>query len=152
MEHWKVLSATKKNLIGRQEKFSKSRRFRIAKTIIFWPWWQPFNSLCFETLSFFPFSPFFSFFYEKSVCVCVCVCVCTCVCVCVCVCGRGGMFVRIEAFETRKNCAIDFIYMSSCNFLKTVFLWDILDIFLYFDNFFRGSQKTLWVSASTLHV
>ena len=72
MEHWKVLSPTKKNLIGRQEKFSKCRRSRIAKTIIFWPWWQPFDSLCFETLSFFPFSPFYSFCYEKK-CVCVCV-------------------------------------------------------------------------------
>ena len=52
MEHWKVLSAT---MISRQEKFSNSRHSRIAKTIIFWPWWQPLNSFCFETL-FLPLS------------------------------------------------------------------------------------------------
>ena len=56
MEHWKVLSAT---MVGRQEKFSNSRRSRMDKTIIFWPWWQPFNSFCCETLSFLPLSPFF---------------------------------------------------------------------------------------------
>ena len=38
-----------------------SRRSRIAKTIIFWPWWQPFDSFYFETLSFLPSSPFFLF-------------------------------------------------------------------------------------------
>ena len=47
MEHWKVLSAT---MVSRQEKFSNSRCSRMAKTIIFWPWWQPLNSFCFETL------------------------------------------------------------------------------------------------------
>ena len=51
MEYWKVLSAT---MVGWQEKFSNSRRSRMVKTIIFWPWWQPFNSFCFETLSLFP--------------------------------------------------------------------------------------------------
>ena len=63
MKHGKVLSAT---MVGRQEKFSNSRRSRMAKTIIFWPWWQPFNSFCFETLSFLPLSPFFLFATQKS--------------------------------------------------------------------------------------
>ena len=150
MEHWKVLSLTKKNLTGRQEKFSKCRRSRIAKTIIFWPWWQPFDSLCFETLSFSPFSPFYSFCYEKKwVCVCgrgeefgawpprppLC-CRLSLIKICL-LCFKkwnfarlkcftflwlGKIFVRIDAFETLKNCTIDFIYISSCNFLKTVFL------------------------------
>ena len=63
MEHWKVLSAI---MVGGQEKFSNSRRSRTAKTIIFWPWWQPFNSFCFETLSFLPLSAFFLFATQKS--------------------------------------------------------------------------------------
>ena len=63
MEHWKWLSVT---MVGRQEKFSNSRRSRMAKTIIFWPWWQPFNSFYFETLSFLPLSPFFLFATQKS--------------------------------------------------------------------------------------
>ena len=63
MEHWKVLSAT---MVGREEKFSNSRRSRMAKTIIFRPWWQPFNSFCFETLSFLPLSPFLLFATQKS--------------------------------------------------------------------------------------
>ena len=62
MEHWKVLSAT---MVGRQEKVSNSRRSRMAKAIIFWPWWQPFDSFCFETLSFLPLSPFFLFATQK---------------------------------------------------------------------------------------
>ena len=65
MEHWKVLSATMVTMLGRQEKYSNSRRSRIAKTIIFWPWWQPFNSFYFETLSFLPLSPFFLFATQK---------------------------------------------------------------------------------------
>ena len=60
-EHWKVLTAT---TADRQEKFSNSRRSRMAKTI-FWPWWQPFNSFYFETPSFLPLSSFFSFCYAK---------------------------------------------------------------------------------------
>ena len=64
MEHWKVSSAT---MVGRQEKFSNSRRSRMAKTIIFWPWWQPFDSFCFETLSFLPLPPIFLFATQKSV-------------------------------------------------------------------------------------
>ena len=51
---------------GRQEKFLKSRRFRMAKTVTFWPWWQPFNDFCFETLPFVPLFPFFLFAAEKS--------------------------------------------------------------------------------------
>ena len=64
MEHWKVLLAT---MVGRQEKFLNSRRSRMAKTIIFWPWWQPFESFSFETLSFLPFAfvSLFSFCYAK---------------------------------------------------------------------------------------
>ena len=38
-----------------------SRRSRMVKTITFWPWWQPFNSFCFETLSF---SLCLSFFFS----------------------------------------------------------------------------------------
>ena len=52
-------------MVGRQEKFLNSRRSRMVKTIIFWPWWQPFNSFCFEPLSFFPLSPFFLFVTQK---------------------------------------------------------------------------------------
>ena len=63
MEHWKVLSAT---MVGWQEKFSNSTRSRMAKTIIFWPWWQSFNSFCFETPSLLPLSPFFLFAMQKS--------------------------------------------------------------------------------------
>ena len=48
-----------------KEKFSNSRRSRMVKTIIFWPWWQHFNSFCFETLSFFPLFPFFLFATQK---------------------------------------------------------------------------------------
>ena len=47
------------------EKFLNSRRSRMAKTITFWPWWQAFNSSCFETLSFFPPFPFFLFSRKK---------------------------------------------------------------------------------------
>ena len=36
-----------------KETFLNSRRSGIAKTETFWPWWQPFNRLYFETLSFF---------------------------------------------------------------------------------------------------
>ena len=47
-----------------------SRRSRVAKTVTFWPLWQPFHNFCFENLSFF-FVSFFSFWYaKKSVCVC----------------------------------------------------------------------------------
>ena len=56
-------------MTGRQEKFSNSRGSRMAKTIIYWPWRQPFNSFCFETLSFFPLFPFFLFFFFSCVCV-----------------------------------------------------------------------------------
>ena len=39
----------------------------LVKTIIFWPWSQPFNSFCFETLSFshLPLFFLFSFCYAK---------------------------------------------------------------------------------------
>ena len=63
MEHWQVLPAT---MVGQLEKFLNSRRSRMAKTVTFWPWWQPFNSFCFESLSFFPLFPFFLFATQKS--------------------------------------------------------------------------------------
>ena len=63
IEHCKVLSVT---MVGRQEKFSNSRRSRIAKAILFWPSRQPFNSFCFETLSILPLSTFFLFATQKS--------------------------------------------------------------------------------------
>ena len=63
MEHWKALSTT---MVGRQEKFSNSRRSRMVKTKIFWSWWQLFNSFCFDILSFFTLSPFFVFATQKS--------------------------------------------------------------------------------------
>ena len=62
MEYWKVLSVT---IVRRQEKFLNSRRSRMDKTVTFWPWWQHFNSFCFETLSFFPLFSFFFFCYAK---------------------------------------------------------------------------------------
>ena len=64
MEHWKVLPA---NTIGRQEQVLSSRRSSMAKTVIFWSWWQTFDGFCFENL----FNLFASLF-SKSVCVCVC--------------------------------------------------------------------------------
>ena len=64
MEHWKGMSAT---MVGRQEKFLNSRRSRMAKIVTFWPWWQPFDSFCFETLSFFSFFPYFLFATKKKV-------------------------------------------------------------------------------------
>ena len=41
----------------------------MAKTVTLWhwPWWQPFNSSCFETLSFFLFLPFFFLLRRKVV-------------------------------------------------------------------------------------
>ena len=63
MEHWKVLSVS---MVDRHEKCLNSRRSRMAKTVTFWPWWQPFDSFCFETLSFSTFSPFSLFATQKS--------------------------------------------------------------------------------------
>ena len=63
MEHWKVLPAT---MVGRQEKSLNFRHSRMAKTVTFWPWWQPFNSFCFQILSFFPLFIFFLFDTQKS--------------------------------------------------------------------------------------
>ena len=39
-------------------KFLNFRRFRMAKTVTFWPWWQPFNNFCFQI--FFSFVSLFS--------------------------------------------------------------------------------------------
>ena len=63
MEHLQVLSAT---MVGPPGKFLNSRRSRMAKTVTFWPWWQRFNSFCFESLSFLPLFPFFLFATQKS--------------------------------------------------------------------------------------
>ena len=38
----------------------------MAKTIIFWPWWQSFNSFCFEAFLFWYCFPFFFFATQKS--------------------------------------------------------------------------------------
>ena len=61
---------TLKSIVGHDgwptRKISNSRRSRMAKTIIYWPWWQLFNSSCFETLSFLPLPLFFLFDTQKS--------------------------------------------------------------------------------------
>ena len=64
MEYWKVLSNT---MVDRQGKFFNSRCSRMAKTVTFWPWWQPSNCFCFETLSFFSLFSHFSYCYAKKV-------------------------------------------------------------------------------------
>ena len=46
-------------------KFLNSKRSRIPKTVTFWHWWQPFNSFCFEILSFFFWFPFFFLLCKK---------------------------------------------------------------------------------------
>ena len=51
-------------MVDQQETFLISRRSRMAKTVTFWPWWQAFNSFCFETLFFLCFS--FLFVMQKS--------------------------------------------------------------------------------------
>ena len=61
--HWTLKSIVM--MVGRQEQFLNSRHSRIAKTATFWPWWKPFNSFFFETLSFFPLFPFFLSCYAK---------------------------------------------------------------------------------------
>ena len=52
MKHWKVLSGKKKKILN-------SRGSAMPKIVTFRPWWQPFNSYCSKTLSFFPLFPFF---------------------------------------------------------------------------------------------
>ena len=63
MEHWKVLPAI---MVGWQEKSLNSRHSTMAKAVTFWPWWQPFNSFCFQIISFVPLFPFFLFTTQKS--------------------------------------------------------------------------------------
>ena len=63
MEHWKVLPAI---MVGWQEKSLNSRHSKMAKAVTFWPWWQPFNSFCFQITSFVPLFPFFLFTTQKS--------------------------------------------------------------------------------------
>ena len=46
-------------------KILNSRDSRMAKTVTFKPWWQPFDIFCFETLSFFPLFLFFLFVTQK---------------------------------------------------------------------------------------
>ena len=41
-------------------------RSRMPKTVTFSAWWQPFNSFCFQILSFFHLFPFFLFATQKS--------------------------------------------------------------------------------------
>ena len=52
-----------KSIVGHHgwptKKILNSRRSRMAKAVTFWPWWQPFNSFCFETLSLFLCFPLF---------------------------------------------------------------------------------------------
>ena len=61
--HWTLKSIVM--MVRRQEQFLNSKRSRIAKTVTFWPWWQPFNSFSFETLFFSPFVSLFSFLLRK---------------------------------------------------------------------------------------
>ena len=51
--------------IGWQERILNSRHSRKAKIVTFWSWWQPFNSFCFQTLSFFSLFPFFLLATQK---------------------------------------------------------------------------------------
>ena len=62
MEQWQVLSVS---MVGREEKILNSRCYRMVKTVTFWAWWQPFNSFCFECLSFFLCFPFFFLLAKK---------------------------------------------------------------------------------------
>ena len=66
-----IMKSIKKplNSIVNSKKNLNSRRSRMAKTLTFWPWWQPFNSEMVWNYFFFLF-PFFSFCYAKK-CVCV---------------------------------------------------------------------------------
>ena len=54
-------------MVGRQETFLNFRHSRMAETVTFWHWWQPFNSFCIETLFL---SLFLFFLLCKKVCVC----------------------------------------------------------------------------------
>ena len=49
MDHWKVLSVA---MVDQQKHFLNYRHSRMAKIVTFWPWWQHFNSFCFETFFF----------------------------------------------------------------------------------------------------
>ena len=51
--------------VGGQEKISNSIYFIMAKAVTFWPWWQPFNSFCFEGLYFFLCFSFFFLLLKK---------------------------------------------------------------------------------------
>ena len=65
MGYWKVLSSI---MVDRKQKFLNSRRSGMTEAVTFCLLWQPFNSFCFEILSFFPLLPFFLFAAEKIVC------------------------------------------------------------------------------------
>ena len=86
MEHWNVLSAT---MVSRQEEILNSRHSRMAKTVIFWPWWQSFNCFCIETF-FFSFVSLFYFWYAK-----VC---------------AGGAWAPAPVLQCRQPCSLDIIY------------------------------------------
>ena len=52
-------------MVGPQEKILNSRCSRMAKTVTFYYWRQPFNSFYFEILSTFSFVSILSFCYAK---------------------------------------------------------------------------------------
>ena len=65
-EHWRAVLAT---IVGRQKKLN-SRCSRMAKAVTFWPWWQSFNSFCFETsFIFLLYFPLFLFATQEGLCV-----------------------------------------------------------------------------------
>ena len=129
MDHWKVLSAT---MVGRQEKFSRTRCSRMTKTIIFWPWWQTFNNFCFETLSFLPLSLFFLFATQKS--------------------GEawplGPPGVADPVLELKTKFTLSAIFLSSViATVKVIIFWD----FLIFYKIFLSPQVKRSVIFSNKH-
>ena len=107
MEHWRLLSAA---MVDRQENFLNSNPSRMAKTVTFWPCWQPFNSFYFETVSF---SLCFSFYFllRKKV-------------------GGGGFGVGWawppRPPQCRRHCII-WPYNNIFGFITTVTLHDVLN-------------------------
>ena len=65
MGYWKVLSSI---MVDRKQKFLNSRRSGMTEAVTFCLLWQPFNSFCFEILSFFLCFHFF-FLLRKKLCV-----------------------------------------------------------------------------------
>ena len=54
MEHLKVILAT---IVEQHEKILNSRLSRMTKAVTFLPWWQPFNSFCFEIIFLLAMAP-----------------------------------------------------------------------------------------------